>query len=99
MKRRSLLRGRDVRGVASAFKAIQPGFHDVGSFLSTFRVLGKAIKKLSMLWQLFTNYVLDNGSNRLPEQTFDYALKLLRDSVTGKKHFVLVSDGEMLVPL
>ncbi|KAF4147171.1 hypothetical protein GN958_ATG03581, partial [Phytophthora infestans] len=33
--------------------------------------------------------VLDNGSNRLPDQTFDYALKLLRDSVTGKKHFLL----------
>ncbi|ETN20605.1 hypothetical protein PPTG_03579 [Phytophthora nicotianae INRA-310] len=95
MKLRGLLRDRDVCGVVSALKEIQPGILEMGAFLVTFQVLGKATPKLSMAWRLRTDIVADNVRYRLPEETVNRAFELLSESRTGQKDEIqLDSDGE-----
>ncbi|KAE9036605.1 hypothetical protein PR001_g8743 [Phytophthora rubi] len=94
MKLRGLLRERDVREVVAALKEIQPGLPEVGSFLATFQVLGKAVGK-PLAWRLDTNYVSDNVRYRLPEPTVDRALEQLREKLCGETEEIqLDSDGE-----
>ncbi|KAE9033946.1 hypothetical protein PR002_g8397 [Phytophthora rubi] len=94
MKLRGLLRERDVREVVAALKEIQPGLREVGSFLATFQVLGKAVGK-PLAWRLDTNYVSDNVRYRLPEPTVDRALEQLREKLCGETEEIqLDSDGE-----
>ncbi|ETL45945.1 hypothetical protein L916_04076 [Phytophthora nicotianae] len=95
MKLRGLLRDRDVCEVVSTLKEIQPGIREVGAFLATFQVLGKATAKQSMVWRPNANYVADNVRYRLPEQTVDRALDLLRKLSCGKMEEIqLDSEGE-----
>ncbi|ETN13438.1 hypothetical protein PPTG_08268 [Phytophthora nicotianae INRA-310] len=95
MKLRGLLRDRDVCEVVSTLKEIQPGIREVGAFFATFQVLGKATAKQSMAWRPNANYVADNVRYRLPEQTVDRALDLLRKLLCGKMEEIqLDSEGE-----
>eukprot|EP00644_Phytophthora_capsici_P008005 jgi/Phyca11/125335/e_gw1.58.155.1 len=94
MKLRGLLRERDVCEVVASLKEIQPGLREVGSFLATFQVLGKAVGK-PLSWTLDPNYVADNVRYRLPEPTIDRALEQLREKLCGEQAEIQIdSDGE-----
>lgn len=95
MKLRGLLRDRDVCEVVTALKEIQPGIRELGAFLGTFQVLGKATQKLSMAWRSRKDIVADHVRYRLPEATVNRAFELLSESMIGEKDEIqLDSDGE-----
>lgn len=84
MKRRGLLREKEVCEVVAALKEIQPGLRELGSFLATFQVLGKAVGK-PLAWEFDADYVSDNVRYLLPEQIADRALEQLGEKFRGEK--------------